>query len=286
MSSQPLASAVRELPDGWVHRTPTRTYTEGAQRGRRTTWVTALAVLTRHEFKARYRAQSLGLVWSLLNPIIMMGILSVVFARVGASWRHSQVQMLIGLIVWQFISNASMQSTGAFITHAEILKRTVFPRQLLPLAVMLSWGINFCIESCVLFLFIPIYPDSYQLTPALLLIPVVIGLLVLFLAGVALAAAALNVLYRDVAYLVQTALALLYWLTPVFYPIDVVDGRYQALLKCSPFAGVINALRGIITEGRPPSVLMWASIALPAAVMLGAGYLVFRRYERMVLDRV
>jgi ABC-type polysaccharide/polyol phosphate export permease len=138
----------------------------------------------------------------------------------------------------------------------------------------------------VLFIFIPIFPHSFKLSWALLLIPVVLGFLVLCLAGVALAMSVLNVIYRDLAYLVEIGLMILYWLTPIIYRIEAVPEPYQKIFKCSPLAGVVNALRNIIMLGQPPSLLGWASIILPSVLIFGIGWLIFRRWERTVLDYV
>lgn len=270
-----------------MHRTPKRMWAEGAQRASAPSWLFILSVLTRHEFRARYRAQALGVVWSLLNPIVMMGILSLIFTRVFRSATPNfPIFMLIGLIVWQFVANAASSATGVFVSHAEIIKRTPFPRELLPLALLLSYGINFLIESSVLFIFIPIFPDAFQLSWTLLLIPVILGFLVVLLAGVSLAVSVLNVIYRDVAYLVSTLLLIIYWLTPIIYPVEIIPEPYQMILKCNPLTGILNGLRGCLMTGTPPTLMMWASIVLPSVLVFGLGWLLFKHYERMVLDYV
>jgi len=249
--------------------------------------VHALWVLTRHEFQSRYRAQALGVVWSLLYPVVMMGILSIIFGRVFKSNDVTYpIYVLIGTIFWQFVSRALNSSTAAFMAHAEIIKRTIFPRQLLPVAVMLSFGINFCIESMVLLVFIPVFPQSYQLSWALMLLPFVLGFLLLFLAGVALAMSVLNVVYRDLAYLVEISLLIFYWLTPIIYRIEKVPEPYQTVFKCSPLTGVLEAVRGIVMLGHPPTLLGWASIIVPSLLTFGIGWLIFKRWERTVLDYV
>lgn len=278
---------VRELPDGWIHRTPDKSWSDGEERKRQPSLLYALRVLTQHEFRARYRAQALGVVWSLLNPIVMMGILSLIFTRVFRSAQPNfPIFVLIGTILWQFVSSATSSATGSFMSHAGIVKNTVFPRRLVPLAVAGSYGINFLIESLVLLVFIPIFPDAFRLSWTLLLIPLVLACLAVLLSGIALMTSVLNVVYRDVAYLVNTALLILYWLTPVIYPVEVIPEPYQAALKCSPLTGVLNALRGIIMTGTPPSAMMWASMIFPSLAVLAVGWLIFKHYERMVLDYV
>jgi ABC-type polysaccharide/polyol phosphate export permease len=285
-SSEPIRP--KPLPDGWVHREAGRMWKEGAERMGATDWLHALWVLTRHEFRVRYRAQALGVIWSLLNPIVMMGILSFIFSNVfpGDS-KDYPIYVLIGLVVWQLVSNAANASANGFIGHAELLKRTVVPRVLLPTSVMLSYGINFLIESVVVIIFIPIFPHSFTLSWTLVLIPVVLFFLLLLLVGVALAVASLNVIYRDVQYLVSTGLMILYWLTPLIYFIDKIESQtVRTALKCNPLTGIVNALRGIIMDGHAPSLLMWASVVVPSLVALGIGWLIFRHYEQMVLDNV
>jgi len=217
----------------------------------------------------------------------MMSILTLIFSRVWPSGQKNYpVFVLIGLVLWQFVSASLNTATNSFIGHAEIIKRTVFPRQLLPLAVMLSFGINLLIESTVVLFLVPVFPDSFRLSPALLLVPVILTFLVLFLAGCVLAMSVLNVIYRDVAYLVQTGLLILYWLTPIIYRIDGISEPYQRVLKCNPLTGVLSALRGIIMEGSAPSFLMWASFVAPSLATFGIGWLIFKHYERSVLDYV
>jgi ABC-type polysaccharide/polyol phosphate export permease len=282
----------RPLPDVWIHRTPKGSRSAASRGGKAArptepSWLWALWVLTRHEFRARYRAQALGMVWSLLYPLVMMGILSLVFTKVfRSSTPNFPIWVLIGVIAWQFVGSAVNSGTGAFMAHAEIIKRTVFPRQLLPMAVMLSFGINFLLESSLLIVFIPIFPEAFAFSPALLALPVILFFLVVLLAGVALAFSVLNVVYRDVAYLVNTGLLILYWLTPVIYPVDIIPEPWQTVLKCNPLTGVLNGLRGVIMTGAWPSLLMWASIIVPSLIVFGLGWAIFRHYEKMVLDYV
>ena len=130
---------------------------------------------------------------------------------------------------------------------------------------VLSYGINFCIESLALLLFVPFFPDAFRLSPALLLIPLLLLALVLALIGVALATSVLNVIYRDVAYLVNTALLLLYWLTPVIYPIQVVPEPFRSVLRWNPFGAIITALRGAHGAPQPTEAHVAAHQPLRAA---------------------
>lgn len=246
-----------------------------------------LWVLVRTEFRARYRAQALGIVWSLLNPLVMMGIISVIFTHLFRSnEKYFPIFLLIGLLMWQWFTASLNSATAVFVSNADIIKRTVFARPLLPIASVLSYGINFSIECLVLVAFVPIFPGAFKLSPALLLVPVLLLLTVALMAGIVLATSVLNVIYRDIAYLVSTGLLLLYWATPVFYPIEVIPFPFRTVLQANPLAGLLTAMRMAIMRGEFPTLLGWAGILVPTFLAVIIGWRVFRHYETMVLDYV
>lgn len=285
---------MRPLPDVWIHRRAGG-FTYGPLEGRASSrarrapsgWAHVLWVLTRNEFRARYRAQALGVLWSLLHPLVMMAILSVIFTRVFKSQvAHFPVFMLVGLVLWPWLANGLQPATLVFVTHADVVKRTVFPRHLLPISTVLSYGINFAVESMLVVCMVFVWPDAFRLSPALLLIPVYIAVLATLLCGLSLATSVLNVVYRDVAYLVQTGLMLLYWLTPIVYPLDVVPEPYRTALCFNPMGSIVIAVRDSLMEGRFPSLLVWTGMLVPTAIIVAVGWAVFRHYERLVLDYV
>lgn len=310
----PRVRRYRALPADWTHRTAGRTLTGPlslldaalakpeaapqaaasepeldlpAARVRSQHPLEVLWLLTRTDFRARYRSQALGMLWSLLNPLVTMGLISVVFTHLfRSSEPFFPIFLLIGLIVWQWVTGSMSAVTTVFVTNADLIKRTIFARQLMPVATILSYGLHFCLETLVILLFIPIFPGAFKLTPALLLVPVFLVFLVLLLSGAALAISVLNVIYRDVAYIVSTSLLLLYWLTPVFYPMDVIPFPYRTYLQCNPIAGILTGLRRAIMHGDTPSLLGWAGIVVPTLLMMLIGWRVYRHYEHMVLDFV
>lgn len=304
------------LPALWVHRTPRQTFyarldadsptdythretlleslrrglrsaLSGAADGQGAGWFHVLAVLVRTDFRARYRGQALGIVWSVLYPLVMMSIMSFIFTHVFRSTdRNFPIFLLIGLICWQWITNSTIAATSVIVSHADIIKRTIFPRHLLPMAIVFSYGINFCIEAMTLLIFLPIFPHAFTFSAALLLVPVFLFLLGLLLTGIALITSGLNVIYRDVAYIVNTGLLILYWLTPILYSDSNIPYPYRLVIQANPFSGLIVALRRAIMEGHVPSAMGWAGILLPTLIIFFVGWLVFRSYERMVLDYV
>jgi lipopolysaccharide transport system permease protein len=289
---------MRALPDVWVHRRPKgpswgplddSTPAPSTLAAPRTTGWHVLSVLLRNEFRARYRSQALGILWSLLNPLVQMTILSVIFSHVSAfksAIPSFPVYLLIGIVVWQWFATAINTATCSFMSNADIVKRTVFSRQIVPLATAMSYGINFAMEALLVLALVAVWPHAFKLTPALLLVPVILTILAALIAGVVLATSVLNVIYRDVAFLVSTALTLLYWLCPIIYPLSFVPPEYLPFYQMNPIASILVALRGCVMDGTFPSLLTWVGMVGPTALMLAIGWLTFRHYERMVLDYV
>ena len=285
----------RALPTLWTVRTPT-----GSRSCRRegeafvpasTPWMSERASLLRlfvgNDFRARYRAQALGVLWSLLQPLVMMAILSLVFTRAFRSTEPNfPIFLLLGLLVWQWVASSLNAATVAFVANAELVKRTVFPRVLLPISSVLSYGINAAIESLALVALIPFFPGAFRASPALLLVPVVICVLVTLLSGAALAVATLNVIYRDVAYIVSTGLSILYWLTPIVYPPTLLPERWREVFSWNPLYGVMTMLRGIVMHATLPSLADWIHVLVPSLLVLLVGIALFQRHEREMLDHV
>jgi len=248
--------------------------------------MTALWILSRHEYRGRYRAQALGVIWSIFQPIVMMGLLSLVMARLFKTSEHYPIFVLIGILTWNFFTAAVNAGTISLVTYADLVKRTVFPRAVIPASSVMSYFINFCIESISLLVFIPIFPSSFRASPALLLVPVLVASLVMFTIGLVLITSTLNVVFRDLAYAVQTGLTLLYWLTPFIYPLSTVPQPYQTILGLSPLARIVEGLRGVVIHGTSPGPLDLLVTCATAAATLGLGILVFRRAEGLMLDHV
>ncbi len=247
---------------------------------RRTLWL-----LVQRDFKVRYRAQALGLLWSFANPLVMMAILSIVFVKVmKVPVPHFPVFLLIGQLLWQFLNNSVTAGTASLIDNTQIVKRTVYPRQLVPIAAVLSHLLNFVMECLMLVAFVVVFPDAYRLSPWLLFLPIIVGIQVVFLFGVTMATSALNVVYRDIFYLVTSVLLVLFWLTPVVYSTDMVPPWLQTILAANPLTGVITSAREIIMHGRAPNPRLLGTAAAAALAVFLAGAAVFRKYDRVVSD--
>ena len=243
--------------------------------------------LVAKDFKARYRAQSLGLFWSLAHPLVMMVTTTVAFEWVlRVQIPNFPVFYLIGAIFWQLFSNVLTSTTSSMIDNGGLIKHTTFPRFLFPVSTVFSNLIPFAMELLLVFAFFPIFPNAYHFNESLLALPFMILLEVIIMMGLGLVTSALNARYRDVLYLVTSVLTVGFWATPILYSSTMAPEWIRPFFRLNPMGFVIESARDIIMNGRWPSASYTAAIALEATLILFVGAAVFRRQGRKVADYV
>lgn len=250
----------------------------------------ALQNLVLKDLRAHYRNMSLGLLWCLANPLVMMTVLAFVNRFIAPDIRHPHllVHMLCGLVVYNLFALSMSMGTASLVDNAPLLKRIPFPRILLPLGTVLAQGIHVGLQ----FLLIPVFmlfggaPFTWA---ALWAIPAAAVALV-FVTGTVCLASALNVYYRDVRYVVESGSTIAFWLSPVLYAVPTVQAvlpkpLYIAFLL-NPLAGVIDTLRRALTEGLPPDPLRLGIAAASALAVFALGTTVFRRLTADCVDHL
>lgn len=233
---------------------------------------------------------SLGILWSLINPLVMMGVLVFIFTVVypNRDVPHFPVFLLIGLLSFNHFSLCLNSMTTSLIENTQILKKTNFPRLLLPISILLSQTLHAVIQFGLLLAFLAVFRIPWSLHA--LWYPLAFLVQSAFTLGVGLLCATLCVFFRDTLYLVQSALTVLFWFSPVFYAPSVVQksvphGLYVAYLL-NPLAGCIDAGRSALLTHRSPDALSFGMAFLSAAVFLVAGWLHFRRYQYLAVDHL
>ncbi|MCL6545062.1 MAG: ABC transporter permease [Bryobacteraceae bacterium] len=243
-----------------------------------------LTSLVMRDFRIRYRNMSLGVFWSLLNPLVMMAVLTFIFTYIfpNPGIRDFHVFVLCGIVPYQFFSLALVAGTLSIYNNAALVKKVVLPREVLPVSTVLAISLHLCIQIGLLLalaLAAGYRPNVYWTR-----LPLVFGLEVVFVCGLALITSALDVYFRDVRYLVESGNMLLFWLVPVFYSFDSIPERFRALYQYNPIAAVVLACRHILLEGiEPPSGLI-IKLALVSCLFLLLGFAVFGRLKRNFSD--
>jgi lipopolysaccharide transport system permease protein len=244
-----------------------------------------LVNLTRREVKGRYSQSLFGAGWAIAQPLATMAVFTLVFARLGQIPSGGAPYPLFAyaaLVPWFFFSNSVTSGTMSLITYRNIVTKTYFPREIVPIAQVCSRLVDFAAAAGLYIVLMAYY--GVGVSRWIALVPVFFLLLVLFTLGVTLITSALNVFYRDVNPVVQISLQLWLYLTPVAYPLVAVPDRYRAFFLLNPLTGVVEGLRSVIVFAREPD---WSVVGVSAALILGIfaiGLVLFKRTDKYFAD--
>ncbi len=238
-----------------------------------------VAELVLKDFRVRYRNMSLGVFWSLLNPLTMMAILTFVFTKVlDNRIPYYPLYVLCGLIPYNFFTLSWVTGTVSISENSALVKRIPIQTALLPLVSVLSNTLHLAIQLLLVFALVLWY--GLPVTWHYLWLPVIWILELLFIYGLALASSSLHVVIRDVRYVVESANLVLFWLVPIFYSFAMVPQQYKSLYEFNPLAALVLATQSVILGHRPPPpTLMW-KMALVSAIFLLIGTFIFFRLRR------
>jgi ABC-type polysaccharide/polyol phosphate export permease len=235
------------------------------------------------DFKIRYRNMSLGIFWSLMNPLIMMSVLTYVFTKVFAQNIPTfPLFLLIGLVPFNFFTLAWSTGTNSIVDNGALVKKVRFHREMITISVVLANVVHFLIQLGLLALAVLVFGHGLNRQWAWL--PVVLGLEIIFVCGLALASSALDVYYRDTRYVVDSANLVLFWLVPIFYPMDKVPKNLIHLVDLNPVAAVIHACRLILLEGVSPPTTLLVKLTLVSFAALIGGFAIFGRMKKAFAD--
>jgi ABC-type polysaccharide/polyol phosphate export permease len=243
--------------------------------------------LVMKDFRIRYRNMSLGVLWSLLNPLVMMGVMTFIWTKIFKSdIPHFQVFVLCGIVPYNFFTIAWSGGTTSVVDSAGLIKRLPVPREVVPVATVVSCSIHLLVQLGLLLAIaigshVPVNRYWFWL-------PVVWALEIVFVSGLALLTSAANVFVRDTRYIVESFNVVMLWLVPVFYPFSKIPPQYNEIYLLNPLATLVIVMQRIVYEGTPPdgtTYTMW-KLVLASFTVFFIGLLVFRRMKPMFYEHI
>ncbi|MDQ2842604.1 MAG: ABC transporter permease [Acidobacteriota bacterium] len=242
-------------------------------RYRQLIWALALK-----DLKIRYKRSVLGFLWALLNPMLLMVVLSVVFSTVmAANIPHYPIFLLSVLLPWTFFSQSLSYAAESIVGNGDLIKKVKVAKLVFPVAAVVSNMINFLLSLIPLVLIVIALGHPFHLT--WLYLPVPLLALTIFTLGATFFFAAANVYYRDVAHILQVLLNVLFYVTPIIYSIDLFPAKYRWLLKLNPIQYMLNGFRLSVYYGLLPTASSFVACFVCAFAMLMIGFWVFRRHQ-------
>jgi lipopolysaccharide transport system permease protein len=243
-----------------------------------------LLVLGRHRINVRYKQSLLGGFWALLQPLAMMLVFTLVFARlvkVPSDGVPYPVFAYAGLLPWTFFSTAVGNGTASLVSHAHLVRKVYFPREILPFSYIIAAATDLLIASLALVALVAWF--QIPLTPGVVVLLPVMTILGGFALACGLILCAIQVRFRDVSVALPVALQLWMFASPVLYPLSSIPAQWRPLYLLNPVAGLVDTFRRSVL-GLPLDVAALATAAIVTAVLLPVAYVVFKHVEATVAD--
>ena len=233
--------------------------------------------LVARDLKVRYRNSILGFLWCLLNPLLMMAVFTFVFTiLMKSNIPKYPVFILIGILAWNFHTTAVNGSIASIVGNSQLVMKVYFPREVLPISVVLSNAVNFVLALIALFMMMAAFRMPVGVN--LLFLPVIIAVQVVFSVGLGLCLAALTVFYRDVEIITETVLTAWFFLTPIIYRMEDLFPVYSRIMYiANPMASIISAYRDVLYSNGLPAPDFFIRTTLTSFAVLGIGFYFFRR---------
>jgi ABC-2 type transport system permease protein len=237
--------------------------------------------LVQRELRVRYRRSVIGFTWTMLQPLLMMGVMHIAFSTIFRfNVDNYPVYVLAGLLFWNFFSQSIVTSMNSLRANGGLIQKLPVPKSVFPLSVVISGVINLC--TALLPLLGLLIATGHPLRPAMLFLPVSIAIAALFTLGAGLLLAPLAVFFHDVVELIGVILQIVLFLTPIMYPMAIVPERWHWIIRFNPVRSILEVFRDPIYYGKIPPASHLTVAVLLALALFAIGAFAFSRTSRRI----
>ena len=243
--------------------------------------------LTLHRISVRYKQTSLGFIWAVLQPLLMMAIFTAVFsvlAKMPSDGTPYALFAFTALVPWTFFSSSVTNGTNSLVSHTQLITKVYFPREILPITYVLAGLFDFVIGFVVLLAIrswygVGLTAQAWNLLP-------IVGLLSAWILAVSLFLAAIQVRFRDIGVALPVLVQVLMFASPIIYPLSVVPAAWRSWYTVNPMAGIVSAFRDILLQQTAPDPEPLRMALIVTAIALPIAYLFFKRAEATMADLI
>ena len=245
----------------------------------------------KREFESKYRNSLLGAVWTIINPLSMIVVYTVIFAKlmqaklpgIDSTFGYS-IYLCVGVLTWGFFTEIVTRAQNVFLENANLLKKISFPRLSLPVIVVANASLNFLIIFSLFVIFLVI-SGNFPGVVFLAIFPV-LAIQILFSVGLGISIGVLNVFFRDVGQLFGVILQFWFWLTPVVYPVTILPESVVKFIHYNPMYPIMQAYQGIVVSGKWPDWTSLWPVALISVLLCALGMRLFRKHAGEMVDEL
>lgn len=241
--------------------------------------------LVKKDLRTRYKGSILGFLWTFLNPLLQLIIYTIIFSTVmRIDVDQFYMFLFVGLVPWIFFSTSILIGTNTIISNKDLIKKIYFPREILPMSVVLSGFMNMIFSMIVVFLALLV--SGIGITMNIIYLPIIMIVEAIFTLGVVLIVSSLNVYFRDIEHILGIVVMAWFYFTPIVYPIDMVPKEYLKYFGLNPMTSIISAYRDILYHGIKPDMNSLGVVSFLSAILLVIGYYIFKALQKNFAEEI
>ena len=233
----------------------------------------------KNEIRGRYKNSILGVLWSLLNPLLQLAVYALIFPLILKNdIPYYTIFVCVGLIPWTFFTTTVNQAAFTIIANGNIIKKVYFPREILPISVVTSNAVNFVISTIIILAFVIIY--GLGVTPYMLLYPFILLIQYILLLGISFILSSITVYFRDLEHIIGIILMVMFYATPIVYSLDTLPEPFVTIMQLNPMAHIIEGYRSIFYYQTMPNMNNLLILLALSIILLVIGYFIFKKLQK------
>jgi len=237
------------------------------------------------EIRGKYKHSFLGVIWSFLYPLLQLAVYAIIFPLILRDTQENYLIFLcVALIPWTFFTTVVNQSTGVIISNGNILKKVYFPRIILPISVVTSAAINFIISTIIILIFVLF--SGMGFSKFLIFYPIVLLVQFILSLGISFIVSAITVYLRDLEHLINIALTMLFYATPIAYASTSIPEAFKNIMYLNPMAHIIDGYRAIFYYKQIPNLINLGVLLVISIIITVVGYFIFEKLQKRFAEEI